>query len=114
MTAQVCDTFTAFTMAAPAEHLAWSECDDEPFCAEYVDESYDDENESSSRWKWALVIAAWAAAAAAFAVVIGMAFVAFTPQQPSAPQRSSVSSVPPPDGFIGNLWSWDGEPAQNT
>lgn len=49
MTTQDCDTFTTFTMAAPPERRAWSECDDEPLCAEYVDEPYGDENESPSR-----------------------------------------------------------------
>lgn len=60
------------------------------------------------------MIAAWVVAAAAVAIVIDAAFVTFTPQQPSGPQQSTVTSVTPPDGFIGNLWSWDGEPAQST
>ena len=85
-----CDTFTASTMAAPAEPmLAWSECDEY-----YTDETHDDV-EQTSRWTWALVISAWSAAAVTLAVVIGMAYVALTPQQqpPTAPQQQEITSV---------------------
>lgn len=52
-----CDTFVASTMAAPTEFsrdsLAWSECDDEPYCLDYADEPYD-ADEPSPRWAWVL------------------------------------------------------------
>lgn len=86
-----CDTFAASTMAAPAEPmLAWSECDEHS-----SEETYDDDVEQASRWRWVLVISAWSAAAVTLAVVIGMAYVSLAPRQqpPTAPQQQEVTSV---------------------
>ena len=96
-----------------ADALAWSECDD-PYLVECAADLYsdgqDDEAESS-RWAWAFVVAAWAAGAAAIAVVIGMAFVAFTPQQPTPQHSPPPTESPYP--YIG-LPFGDTEPARNT
>lgn len=72
-----------------------SDCDDEPYRADYVCEPHNvKSHEPSSRWKWALVISAWAAAAVALAIVVDMAYAALTPhQQPSQPQQQKVTSV---------------------
>ncbi len=117
-----CDTHAAAT--APADKLAWSDCDDEPFLSDCEPSLYSifdsaafDAAEPPSRWwTWPIVAAAWVAGAAALAVVIGLAYVALTPQQqPTAPQRSSVSSVPSPNGgTIVAPTSLDLEPPQNT
>jgi hypothetical protein len=55
------------------------------------------------------VIGAWAAGAAALAVVVGMAFVAFTPRHPpTPPQQSTVKLTGLP------IAPNDSEPARNT
>lgn len=102
------NTVVGWTAATPVVEWAWSQCDDEPLLVDCPDWLYSrdpnvDPVEAAvggvSWWfAWVFAAAAWVAGATALAVMVGWAYVAFTPVQPSTPQPPT-STYPTSDGI---------------